>query len=146
MRGKTVPVGTSQNYQRFAWGTLALAAVVALAGTDRGADPAAAPVTVPFVANAAVSTPKMARPAFAVTTPQPIEEPEQAEADAAAPGDEMAEAEAPGKGVAGAEASPAAPQIAGPADAAQAGQLVSSSLNRSGGIAQGDDPGSRQIN
>ena len=144
MRGKTVPVGTSQNYQRFAWGTLALAAVVALAGTDRGADPVAAPVPATFVANAAVSVPKMARPAFAVTSPQPIEETEQAEADGAAPGDELAEAEAPGKELAGAEASPAAPQIAGPADAVQAGQLVSASLNRSGGIAQGDDPGSRR--
>ena len=145
MRGKTVPVGTSQNYQRFAWGTLALAAVVALAGTDRGADPVAAPVPATFVANAAVSVPKMARPAFAVTSPQPIEETEQAEADGAAPGDELAEAEAPGKELAGAEASPAAPQVAGP-DAAQAGQLVSSSRIRSGGIAQGDDPGSRQTN
>ena len=145
MRGKTEPVGTSQNYQRFAWGTLALAAVVALAGTDRGADPVAAPVTMPVVADAAVSTPKMARPAFAVTNPQPIEEPEQAEADAATPGDELAEADAPDKGLAGTEGPPAAPQVAGP-DAAQAGQLVSSSRIRSGGIAQGDDPGSRQTN
>ena len=133
----------SQNYRRFAWGTLALAAVVALAGTDRSADPVAAPVTL---AEAAVSAPQMARPAFAVTNSQPIEEPEQAEADAAAPGEELAEAEAQEPGVAGAEASPAAPQVAGPADAAQAGQLVSSSQIRSGGIAQGDDPGSRQVN
>ena len=133
----------SQNYRRFAWGTLALAAVVALAGTDRSADPVAAPLAL---AEAAVSAPKMARPAFAVTNSQPIEEPEQAEADAAAPGEELAEAEAQEPGVAGAEASPAAPQVAGPADAAQAGQLVSSSQIRSGGIAQGDDPGSRQVN
>ena len=146
MRGKTVPVGTSQNYQRFAWGTLALAAVVALAGTDRGADPVAVPVAVPVVANAAVSTPKTVRPAFAVTKPQPIEEPDQAEADSAAPGEELAKAEAQGPGVPGTEASPAAPQGGGPADAAQAGQLVSSSQIRSGGIAQGDDPGMRQAN
>ena len=146
MRGKPEPAGTSQNYQRFAWGTLALAAVVALAGTDRGTDPVTAPVAATFVADAAISAPKMARPAFAAINPQPIEEPEQAEADAAAPGDELAGAEAQGPGVAGTEASPAAPQNAGPADAAQAGQLVSSSRIRSGGIAQGDDPGARQVN
>lgn len=147
MRGKTEPTaGVSQNYQRFAWGTIALAAAVALAGTDRGADPAAAPATAPVVADAAGSAPKMARPAFAVTSPQPIEEPGQAESDSAVPGEELAKTEAQGPGVPGTEASPATPQVAGPVDAAQGGQLVSSSQIRSGGIAQGDDPGSRRTN
>ncbi len=145
MRGKTDPsAGVSQNYQRFAWGTLALAALVALAGTDRGSDPAAAPVAATLVAGPAVSSAKMARPAFAVANSPPIEEPEQAESEGAAPGDELAEAEA--QKVAGTEASPGATQDAGPADGVAAGQLVSASRTRSGGIAQGDDPGPRWSN
>ena len=145
MRGKTEPVGTSQNYQRFAWGTLALAAVVALAGTDHGEDPVASPLTVTAVADAAVVAPKMARPAFAVTNPPAADDLEQADGEVASADDETADA-----GVTGAEASPAAPgsapPMAGPANAAQAGQLVSSSRTRSGGIAQGDDLTSRRAN
>ena len=138
--------GASQNYQRFAWGTLALAAVVALAGTDRGADPVAAPVAATLIAGTAVSAPKIARPAFAAANAPPIEEPEQTESGSAAPGDELAAAEAQGPGMANAETAPAAPQGAGPADGAQVGQIMSSSQVRSGGIVQGDDPGSRQTN
>lgn len=145
MRGKTEPVGTSQNYQRFAWGTLVLAAVVALAGTDRGDNAEAMPAMPAALAEAAVVTPKMARPAFAVTNPPAADDLEQADGETALAGDETADA-----GVPGTEASPAAPgsapPMAGPASAAQAGQLVSSSRTRSGGIAQGDDLTSRQAN
>lgn len=145
MRAKTEPAGANQNYQRFAWGTLALAAVVALAGTDRGDDAEAAPVRLAAVAETAVAAPKMVRPADAVTNPLAADNLEQADGEAALADDEIAEGSIPG-----ADASPAAPSttphLAGPANAAQAGQMISSSRVRSGGIAQGDDPASRQAN
>ena len=139
MRGKTEPVGTSQNYQRFAWGTLALAAVVALAGTDRGDAPEAATVMVTAIADTAPITPKMARPAFAVAEPQPVDELEQGDGAEAEAGD--AAPAAPGN-----QSPEAGPKLAAGPDTAQAGQMMSSSRDRSGGVAQGDDPAARGTN
>ena len=133
--------GVSQNYQRFAWGTLALAAVVALASTDRGDAPVAAPVTTAAAADAPAA-PKMARPAFAATIPEPLEEPDQGKA-------ENDQSDEPGVGGAPepespeAQASPTAPRAGGADNSPAAGQLVASSQSRSGGLSQGDDPGAR---
>ena len=141
MHGKTEPAGTSQNYQRFAWGTLALAAVVALAGTDRGDVSVAAPAVATTVGEASQVSPKIARPAFTVAEPQPEDiEP----GDGAEAGEEAVEPP-PGGPVLRDNQVPAA-EPKGPAgpDAAQAGQMVSSSRDRSGGIAQGDDPLARR--
>ena len=144
MRGKTEPVGTSQNYQRFAWGTLALAAVVALAGTDRSDAPTAAPLVATTVADATPATPKMARPAFAMAEPQPAEEPEQGDGGEteSATGDAAPAAPA----VPGNQPAEAGTTAAAGPDTAQPGQMVSASRDRSGGVAQGDDPAARRAN
>lgn len=127
MQGKfDSPTGVSQNYQRFAWGTLALAAVVALASTDRG-DAAAAAAPVPV--SAAPAPPKIMRAPVPVQPVQLAEADEPGETasdsalDAAAAGPVLADGTTP-------SAAPAAPDTA---------PLVASSRVRSGGVAQGDE-------
>lgn len=124
MQGKfDSPTGVSQNYQRFAWGTLALAAVVALASTDRG-DVAAA--TAPVPVSAAPAPPKIMRapvPVQLAEADEPGETASDSALDAAAAGPVLAEGTTP-------SAAPAAPDTA---------PLVASSRVRSGGVAQGDE-------
>jgi hypothetical protein len=144
MRSKTDPnAASSQNYKRFAWGTLAVATLVALGSTGKGDDPAAAPMSV----TAVDQVPKMARPAFKASSAEP-EELVQADTDGVEPGDEAGDAKGPAPVLPGVEGSaPEAPlHAAGPASSAQTGQLIASSRSRSGGVAQGDDPVTHQSN
>ena len=139
---KLKTVGQSQNYQRFAWGTLALAGLVALFSADRGDSGAAVAVAPIPIAGEVPITAKMARAAFTPAEPLPLADNEPAaEADAAvdAEGEEQVAAPVPAGSEPPLEGAEAKAPRAGPSSTAQAGQLMASSRNRAGGIDQGDE-------
>lgn len=142
MPSKVQAPGPSQTYQRFAWVTLALAALVALSSTDRAEPAAAAPVASIAEAPSAPKPARLAQSAF--TSPGFAGAEDGESADAGAPADEEpGESEGTGSTQA---ADPALDETgqkgpgASPATAAQAGQLIATSRNRSGGVDQGDEP------
>jgi hypothetical protein len=143
MASNTVPVGPSQNYQRFAWGTLVLAGLVALFSTDHAEPAAGATVSQAATAELAPPAAKLSRAAFNPSAPAAMAEAESDDGAGpviAEPGDgEGTLAPSPGTDPALADPEAKAPG-AGPASPAEAGQLMASSRNRSGGVDQGDDP------
>lgn len=138
MASKTETVGPSQSYQRFAWITLALAGTVALFSADR-AEPGAAMSLppAPFAAAAPIPARMAQAPAAPLAEANSGDEANQVIGETAE--DQAATPEAPGAEPALGDAGAKVPG-AGPSSAAEAGQLMSSSRNRSGGISQGDEP------
>jgi hypothetical protein len=143
MASKSEPVGPSQNYQRFAWGTLALAGVVALFSTDNAEPAAGATVAQAATTELAPAPAKLSRADLNPTAPVAMADAESDEGEGQAIGGEgdgeAAPAASPVTDPALGDAEAKAPS-AGPASAAAAGQLMASSRNRSGGVNQGDEP------
>jgi hypothetical protein len=140
---KIEPVGPSQNYQRFALGTLALAGMVALFSTDHAEPAAGATIAQAPATDLAPPKPRLSRASFNPLPPVAMAE---AESDDGAGSPESGNAEgeiAPSPTLATEPVLTAAEAKgpgAGPSSAAEAGQLMASSRNRSGGVDQGDDP------
>ena len=137
MASKLEKVGPSQTYQRFAWVTLALAGLVALFSADRS-EPAGAGAPAELAQGVTAPAPaKLVQQAVNPPMTAPLAEPESDESGDQAGGDSGDDQAAPQPSLADAEAKPRA---AGPSSPNEAGQLMASSRNRSGGIDQGDEP------